>query len=192
VISFWIRNDLSPDVVVRALNHYLPEDIAIRGACVIDGDFDVRRRALSRRYVYRIAHQPTRAPMVDRYCLVVKDSLNVGLMRQAARELNGVHDFASFATSLEDGETTVRVVHEARIVETEDMIECSIVANAFLRHQVRNTVGQLLRVGLEKCSPDEFADLVDRPRRASAGPAAPSRGLCLSGVRYEEPLPFAA
>jgi tRNA pseudouridine38-40 synthase len=71
-------------------------------------------------------------------------------------------------------------------------IEFSIVANAFLRHQVRNTVGQLLRVGVGKCSVDEFAEMVSVPRRAMAGPAAPARGLCLTDVRYQQPLPFAA
>ena len=118
--------------------------------------------------------------------------MNVPAMREAARLLQGTHDFASFATSLEESESTVRTVHEARVVETGDSVEFSIVANAFLRHQVRNTVGQLLRVGLGKCSVDCFEDLLNRPQRGTAGPAAPARGLCLMQVRYQPSLPFAS
>lgn len=192
VISFWVRDDLSPGVVVRALNHYLPDDVAVKGACVIDRDFDVRRRAVSRCYRYSISRQATPSPLRERYCLLMARVLNVPMMRRAARVLQGTHDFASFATSLEESESTVRVVHEARVVEAGGTVEFSIVGNAFLRHQVRNTVGQLLRVGLGKCSVEEFADLVSYPGRRIAGPAAPSRGLCLMQVRYEPSLPFAA
>lgn len=191
VISFWMRSSLSPHVVVRALNHYLPEDVALKGACVIDRDFDVRRRAYARMYQYRIRLLRGRSPLCQRYCLVLSEALDVSLMRQAAAALQGSHDFASFATSLEAGESTVRVVHEARVVQRADDVEFCITANAFLRHQVRNTVGQLLRVGMQRCSVDEFVDLVRQPRSGVAGPAAPSRGLCLAQVRYEPSLPFA-
>jgi len=112
-------------------------------------------------------------------------------MRQAAKSLTGMHDFASFASSLEDDEPTVRVVHEARVVRKADVVEFWITANAFLRHQVRNTVGQLLRVGMGKCSVEEFAALLQAPRQGVTGPAAPARGLCLARVRYEPSLPFA-
>lgn len=178
---------------MKGVNHYVAEDVAIRGASVIDADFDVRRRAVSRTYRYVLSRGETRSPLRERFSLLVRDSLDVSRMRRAARLLQGVHDFASFATSLMDDEPTVRVVHEARVVETGDeAVEISLCANAFLRHQVRNTVGQLLRVGTGKCSVDEFADLIAHPRKGTAGPAAPSRGLCLMQVRYQPELCFSA
>lgn len=192
VVSFWIGNQFCPEVVVRGLNHYLPEDVAVKGACMLDGDFDVRRRAVARCYRYRIAPGSTRSPLRERYHVSMRESLDVNMMRSAARSLLGVHDFASFATSLDEPESTVRVVHEARVTECDDMVEFSITANAFLRHQVRNTVGQLLRVGFGRCSVQEFEGLVAHPRRGTAGPAAPGRGLCLTEVRYQPSLPFAA
>ncbi len=193
VVSFWIREELAPTVVVRGLNHFVAEDIAVRGACVIDGDFDVRRRAVSRTYRYVITRAATRSPLRERFSLHVRESLDVPAMRSAVRLLQGMHDFASFATSLEDGEPTVRTVYEARIVEIgDDTVVISMCANAFLRHQVRNTVGQLLRVGLGKCSVDRFVELMSRPCKGAAGPAAPSHGLSLMQVRYQPALPFAA
>jgi len=192
VVSFWIGDRFRPETVVRAMNHYLPADVAVKGACVVDRDFDVRRRAVFRRYTYRVARDVTRSPLRERYCLFMREWLDIPMMRLAARSLHGVHDFASFATSLEGSESTVRVVHEARVNESDTIVEFCISQNAFLRHQVRNTVGQLLRVGMGRCSVDEFAGLVSRPIAGTAGPAAPARGLCLMEIHYESSLPFAA
>jgi len=192
VASFWIKDELPIGVIVRGLNHYLPVDIAIKGACVIDEDFDVRRRAVSRCYRYAIAYSATRAPLRERFGLLMKEALDVSNMRLVARLIQGVHDFASFAGSPESTDSTVRLVHEARVVETNDTIEILISANSFLRHQVRNTVGQMIRVGLGRCSVEEFADLVTHPRQGRAGPAAPARGLCLMQIRYQTPLSFSA
>ncbi len=192
VASFWIKDELPIGVVVRGLNHYLPVDIAIKGACVIDENFDVRRRAVSRVYRYAIAYSSARSPLRERFGLLMKESLDVSKMRLVARFMQGVHDFASFAGSPESTDSTVRLVHEARVLETGDTIEILISANSFLRHQVRNTVGQLIRVGLGRCSVDEFADLIAHPRKGRAGPAAPARGLCLVQIRYQPPLSFCA
>ena len=192
VISFWISERFQPETVVRGLNHYLPDDVAVKGTCVVDGDFDVRRRAVWRRYSYRVTRDATRSPLRERYSLLMRELLDLPMMRLAAMSLQGVHDFASFATSLEESESTVRMMHESGVSESDNGVEFSFTQNAFLRHQVRNTVGQLLRVGLGRCSVDMFAGLLSNPKIGTAGPAAPARGLCLMEVRYESSLPFAA
>ena len=192
VISFWMRERFQPETIVRALNHFLPEDVAVKGACVVESDFDVRRRAVSRLYMYRITRGGTRSPLRERYSLFVRELLDVSLMRLAARSLQGIHDFASFATALEGTASTVRMMHEVRVNECDDGVELSFTQNAFLTHQVRNMVGQLLKVGLGRCSVEAFSTLLASPRLGTAGPAVPARGLCLMEVRYESSLPFAA
>lgn len=193
VVSFWVKSGLSIRTVVQGMNYYLPGDVALRGACFIDGGFDVRRRAVARQYRYKIVQSGARAPLSETASLRVGHRLDVDEMRRACRALIGSHDFGAFATEL-DGTvaSTVRVVHEAKVVVTGDVIEMWMTANAFLRHQVRNTVGQLVRVGMGRCSADEFAALVDSDRRSVAGPAAVARGLCLVKVSYDTPLGFAS
>ncbi len=192
VVSFWISERFQPATVVRGLNHYLPADVAVRGACVVDSDFDVRRRAVSRSYVYRVTRGETRSPLRERYSLTMREFLDVSMMRLAARSLQGVHDFASFATSFEEPASTVRMMRESRVCESGNDIEFLFTQNAFLRHQVRNMVGQLLSVGVGRCPVDTFEGLLLNPQIGTAGPAAPARGLCLMEVRYESSLPFAA
>jgi tRNA pseudouridine38-40 synthase len=62
------------------------------------------------------------------------------------------------------------------------------VANSFLPHQVRNTVGALVRVGLGKMSNDEFYSIMERKKPGLAGPAAPASGLYLMQVNYPHPF----
>ncbi len=192
VVSFWISERFQPGTVVRGLNHFLADDVAVVGACVVDSDFDVRRKAVSRRYTYRVACGGARSPLGDRYSMYMREMLDLPVMRLAARSLQGVHDFASFATSLEESAPTVRLMYEARVSGSDNDVQFSFSQNAFLRHQVRNMVGQLLKVGLGRCSVEGFAELMSNPKIGTAGPAAPARGLCLMEVRYESSLPFAA
>ncbi len=64
------------------------------------------------------------------------------------------------------------------------MVIFKIIANSFLPHQVRNTVGLLVRVGLGIINSDEFRRIMDAKKMGSAGPAAPPCGLYLMKVNY--------
>ncbi len=191
VVSFRVPERFDTRTIVRGLNYYLADDVSVKGVCSVDDEFDVRRRALARHYRYRIVNEETISPSRERVALRLGRTLDIEAMRRAARFLVGMHDFAAFATSLDEPGSTVRRVYEARLLTRDNMIEFWIAANAFLRHQVRNTVGQLIQVGLGKVSVEMFADLVQKARQGVAGPAAAARGLCLVKITYETPLQFA-
>ncbi len=61
-----------------------------------------------------------------------------------------------------------------------------MTANAFLRHQVRRTVGALVEVGRAKLTVEAFRSLLEKPDLATAGPVAPPHGLCLENVTYQD------
>jgi tRNA pseudouridine38-40 synthase len=63
-----------------------------------------------------------------------------------------------------------------------------MVANSFLTHQVRNTVGALIRVSLGKMSVDEFNSIIEAKKPGMAGPTAPACGLCLTRINYHNHL----
>jgi tRNA pseudouridine38-40 synthase len=63
-----------------------------------------------------------------------------------------------------------------------------MVANSFLPHQVRNTVGLLIRLGLGKIDIRDFRDIMEARSSGLAGPTAPACGLCLMKVNYPKPL----
>ena len=111
-------------------------------------------------------------------------------MNRACQALIGRHDFASFVSSAETArqKRTVRDVFKAEITRDGDMIFFDIVANSFLPHQVRNTVGSLIKVGQGKMTVEEFYSMVEARTPGLAGPTAPAEGLCLVRVNYPVPL----
>jgi len=56
----------------------------------------------------------------------------------------------SFASNIsnEQEKSTIRQVYHAKVTRDEDMVVFKLVANAFVRHQIRSTAGALVQVGL--------------------------------------------
>jgi tRNA pseudouridine38-40 synthase len=188
VVAFRAKSGLDTRTIVKALNYYLPEDIAVRQAYAADDDFNVRRDAVSREYHYSILNSDTRSPFSRRFALFVPRMLDIQAMNEACRLIRGRHDFASFASSFDGNRSTVRSVHEAEIEKKEDLIVFRIVANSFLPHQVRSTIGLLIRLGLGKIGVQAFRDIMEARSLGLAGPLSPACGLCLKNVNYCKPL----
>ncbi len=190
VIGFTTASDLPLTAFRDGMNHYLPRDIAVLAAYRAPDGFDVRRRAVNREYRYTIRSGATRSPLRDAYAWPVAGELDISAMNQACQHLIGRHDLASFVASAQAirDRRTVREVFKAEITGDGDMIYFDIVANAFLPHQVRNTVGALVRVGQGRLTPAEFGEMVEAAQPGLAGPTAPAAGLCLMRVNYAGPF----
>ena len=188
VASFWARSALDTMTLVRALNHYLPGDIAVKAAYRARDDFNVRRDALSREYHYRILNSNTRSPFSQRFALFMPRMLDIETMTEACQLMQGEHDFASFASALDDSRSTFRNVHEAGVERKGDFTVFRIVANSFLPHQVRSTVGLLTRLGRGKIGVPDFRDIMQARSLGLAGPLSPACGLYLMNVNYPAPL----
>jgi len=189
VVSFRTKSSLPPQTFINGLNYYLPRDIAVKAAHRADDSLNVRRNALSREYSYYMLNSPTRSPLSDGFSYLVAGHLDIEAMNQACQALIGKHDFASFASCIGGGiKNTVRSVHKAEVKKEGKLVIFNMVANSFLPHQVRNTVGSLIRVGLGKMNINEFYSIMKARRPGLAGPTAPACGLCLMQVNY--PYPF--
>jgi tRNA pseudouridine38-40 synthase len=189
VVSFRTESPLPANTFISGLNYYLPRDIAVRSAYRVSDSLNVRRDAISREYSYYILNSPTRSPMREASSYLVASPLDIEAANQAAQALIGEHDFASFVSG--DGarlKSTVRRVFRAELERDGELVIFNIVANSFLPHQVRNTVGALIRVGLGKMSIDEFRSIIKARKLGMAGPTAPACGLCLTRINYPSPL----
>lgn len=189
VVSFGTDAPLPLDAYLNGLNHYLPDDIAVRAACRTGTPYDVRRRALSRVYRYYLYTSATPSPLRRGFAWRVTEELDADAMRRACRALVGRHDFASFVASAETARrrNTVRDMKKAEITQDGDTIVLELVANSFLPHQVRTTVGALVEVGRGKMTAEAFRDMVAAATPGLAGPMAPADGLYLEKVNYPGP-----
>jgi len=189
VVSFRARSSHSLQTFIKGLNYYLPRDIAVKAAHRVRDSFSVRRRAVSREYKYYILNSLTRSPLREGFSYLVTGHLDIEAMNQACQVLIGEHDFASFTSGIGVSiRNTVRRVYRAEMSKDGKLAVFSMVANSFLPHQVRNTVGALVRVGLGKMSGDEFYSIMGVKKPGLAGPTAPACGLCLMQVNYPHPF----
>jgi tRNA pseudouridine38-40 synthase len=114
----------------------------------------------------------------------VPRTLEIEAMNEACQAIVGTHDFAPFATSLGGRKNTVRTVYRAMVDREGDLVSCHVQANSFLTHQVRRTMGSLVKVGVGKSNVTEFKDILWSKEPAIAGPTLPGHGLCLLNVNY--------
>ena len=185
VASFRTGSSLPSPTFIKGLNYYLPDDIGIKDAFRVSDSVNVRRDATSREYNYYMLNRQTRSPIRRGFAYLIKKPLDIEEMNRACQALIGRHDFASFATRLESSiKSTVRHIYQARVDRNGELVVFNIVASSFLPHQVRNTVGALIRVGLGKMTFDEFSSLIEAKKPGLAGPTAPACGLRLVRVNY--------
>lgn len=186
VISFKTGASLPVEAFVHGMNYHLPEDIAVKSAHRVNDSFLVRSMAVSREYNYCIVNSETRSPTTARFAHRIPEKLDVELMNHIAQNLVGVHDFASFASNIGDEpeKSTVRQVFQAKVTCEGNIIVFNIVANAFVRHQIRSTAGALVQVGLKKMTEAEFNGLIEAKKPGLAGPTLLACGLCLMQVNY--------
>jgi tRNA pseudouridine38-40 synthase len=190
VVCFRTESGLKPERFLQGLNHFLPLDIAVKESYQVNTDFNVQREATSRVYHYLIVNSETRSPLRLRNAHQVARKLDLDSMNMACLSLLGENDLVSFVTDLaqSDIKSTFRTIFNAQVEGRGDLITFSIEANAFLPHQVRNTVGTLIRVGLGKIGSDEFKRILEARKPGLAGPTAPAQGLYLMQVKFPRPL----
>jgi len=185
VVSFKTKASFPPKTWVEAMNHYLPKDISIRAAYEVDGGFDVRRHASSREYRYHIMNRRTPSALWRHFSESVPQPLDVEAMNSACSVLVGERDFAPFAPATYTRSTRRRALR-AEVSRRRDLVLFDMEATSFLPHQVRNTVGGLVKVGLHKMSVESFREKASSGKAGTMGPTAPARGLCLMNIKYPD------
>jgi tRNA pseudouridine38-40 synthase len=185
VVSFEAEAELEPPVVAYKTTAVLPEDLALRRCVAVEEGFDARNSARSRSYEYRIVNDALRSPLKRRRAIYVARELDFELMQEAAKLLEGAHDFRAFTPS-----RTYHVRFERRVTESfwersADLLVYRVTADSFLYGMVRTLVGTMLEVADGRREMASFERLLTGGERSEAGPAVASRGLTLTGVGYE-------
>lgn len=169
---------------VRGVNTHLPPDIRVMWAQEVENDFDARKSALFRRYLYLFVNQTVKPGIMHRSITWVFPTLDYQVMHQGAQHLLGEHDFTSFRAAQCQAKSPVRHLHAIEVTQKGNCILLDVTANAFLHHMVRNIAGSLLLVGQGKYSPEWMKTVLEARDRRQAGVMAPPDGLYLIHVSY--------
>ncbi len=187
VAHFDLESEQLPDKVRDAVNYHLkPRPISILEALVVPESFEARFSAKKRHYRYIIENR--RAPLaLDRgHAWLVPQPLDADLMHEAAQFLVGQHDFTTFRASQCQAKSPIRTLDRLDVRRAGTTIEVSASALSFLHHQVRSMVGSLKMVGMGKWPANKIGQILDAKDRSACGAIAPSDGLYLIGVDYED------
>ena len=177
-----IDSTLPPDALRRRINDALPADVNVLRIERVRHRFHARHDAVARSYLYQVSRR--RTAFAKPYVWWVKDALDVAVMRRAALNLVGMHDFRYFSDD-DPGEKSTQVLVEALdIHEDGDLILIRIEASHFLWKMVRRVVGVLVEVGRGGLTASETAAMLTKASKVPARLTAPASGLFLERVYY--------
>ena len=182
-----IKTTIPIDRISQAIAPYLPDDISVMRAELVEDSFHPRYDVKYKEYVYRIWNAPQKNPFLqDRTWHYPKQISEEALqkMNEAAAHWIGTHDFSSYMAADSKITDAVRTIYEAEIVRQGDVIEFRVSANGFLYHMVRILMGTLISVAEGRISPTEIDEITQTKDRACAGITAPACGLFLNRVVY--------
>lgn len=196
-IAVFDTESLMPaEKISYALNQRLPEDIRIQKSEEVAADWHPRRCESRKTYEYRIYRAEFPMPTKRFYSYFTYRPLDVAKMREAARCLEGEHDFKSFCQTgsyvlqnPDQAESTVRTLFSLQVEEQGADLVLRVCGNGFLYNMVRIIAGTLIEVGQGKREPETMAEVLAACDRSAAGPTAPAHGLTL--IKYEFPAEMA-
>lgn len=171
----------------RALNSNLPKDIHVIEAYHVKDNFHARYNVKSKVYKYYI-NLGEYNPLERNYVFQYNYTLNIKAMKKAIKYLKGTHDYRAFVTENSQKENCIRTIAKAYI--EQDKIDkykyiITFKGNGFMRYQVRNMVGLLIKVGENKKKPQEVKKILESKSRKQNGATAPAEGLHLENITYK-------
>ena len=171
--------------IANALNALLPPDIAVRQAEEVSLEFDSRKDAKSKTYLYRVLNGGFRTALFRDRCWHVMQPLDIGVMQKGAGLFVGKKDFSSFRAADCDSLHPMREIISFTVTGKEDgFIDFTVKGTAFLRHMVRIMAGTLVTAGRARITLDDISAIIEARDRTSAPLTAPAKGLFLKEVEY--------
>ena len=176
---------MAADKFSYALNQRLPEDIRIQNSCEVPLDFHPRYQKTVKTYEYHILNREFPLPAYRLNAYFTYRPLDIARMQEAARYLEGEHDFQSFCAAGAQVKTTVRTIYELTVEKEGDLIVIRITGNGFLYNVVRIIAGTLMKVGMGEWEPERMTEILEGRDRKLAGPTAPAKGLTLMEIHFK-------
>ena len=77
------------------------------------------------------------------------------LIKEATKYFIGIHDFKAFTPNKDKRNSYVREIYEINVQEENNILTFTFRGNGFIKYQIRNMVGLLIQIGLEKKEPTD-------------------------------------
>ena len=184
VAHFKADTTMTENEILRYINQYLPEDIAVVSVKEAGERFHARLNAVGKIYQYRIMNSEIPHVFERRYVHEETATLDIQKMENAAERLIGTHDFKAFTSTKRGKKSTVRTIESITIDKIGDEVRMTYKGDGFLYHMVRILSGTLIEVGRGERSVESVSEALSSMERENAGFLAPAKGLTLMEVLY--------
>ena len=169
----------------EALNALLPPTIRVLRCQYVSNDFHARLSAKGKIYRYRIWLAPVLPPFEYGRAWHIPRPVDLTILRRAARQFVGTHDFAGFAANRGKQEkSTIRTIYSVRVRKTGPCVTIEFDGDGFLYKMVRLIVGALVKSALGKVRIEDITTRLNSGQGSAPRFAAPAEGLFLVRVRY--------
>lgn len=186
VFHFKTENAITPFKLKGALNHFLPDDIAVYAVAEVCDDFHARYHTREKEYKYIVRNTRQKDPFsegrVYRYGIV---QLDEQMLNKEAQAFLGMHDFSAFCSVNDGAKSHVRTITAASVQRQGEDVIFTFRADGFLYNMVRIMVGTLIWINEGKIAKGSIPKIIEGCDRARAGATAPACGLYLNKVIYE-------
>ena len=183
--NFHIATELNDYELLKEINHYLPDDIAVTKLETVPELFHSRYNAVSKWYRYRVWNSRIPNVFERKYMYQFPHRLDISAMQKAAELMCGTHDFLPFSSLKKSRKSTVRTVSRIGISRSGDEIIFDFYGDGFLYNMIRIMTGTLLEVGIGERNPESISRIFEEGLRSDAGVLVPGKGLCLMEVSYK-------
>lgn len=181
--SFELSVNITEYKLKCALNSLIPDDIHVIEAKEVDDEFHPRYMAKEKTYLYIInmgEYEPTRR----NYELQYGRSLDVDKMKKSIKHFEGIHNFKNFVSNEAVKESYEREIYKTSIEEKDNKLYIRFTGNGFMKYQVRNMVGTLIKIGNGKLEEDIIDKILTDEEYAKYVYTAKSEGLYLENIKY--------
>lgn len=183
--------DMDVDITLKklkmALNSYTSKALYVKDIVVVDSKFHARYMVKNKEYLY-IINMGEYNPIEVNYVYQYNKSLCVKEIKEACKYFIGKHNFKSFTSSEDIRENYNREIFNISVKECDNKVYITIVGNGFLKYQIRNMIGTLIKVGEKERLPVDIIDIINKENRIHADETAPACGLYLKNVSFKENL----
>lgn len=186
VANFRTESRIPIDRLPYALNTHLPQDILIYDAREVHDGFNAIGSCVRKEYTYQIYNSRMRDPFYVNRAWFYPKHLDERIMRRAAEQFVGTHDFAAVRSVGTDVKSTVRTVHHFEVERQGELIFCRICANGFLYNMARAMTGTVVYAAEGKIDPEEIGAILKSGNRTAAGPTVPPGGLFMTQLWYDD------
>ncbi len=184
VVNFKTRTKKDLATIQKETNDILPNDIVIRKIENVSEDFHARYKSVSKVYQYKIYNDDKINPFKRKYYYFKKEKLDIDKMLEAAKLIEGTHDFIGFSSVKKSKKSTVKTINKIEIVKEDKDVSIFVDGDNFLYNMVRIIVGTLIEIGDGSLDMAVIEKIFDGKERGEAGRTISPHGLYLQKVNY--------